>query len=70
MDNNDYKPKKMKNINEYFEDHKKEENWANTDLEVIDQKTFLKAILISFAIVTAVLIILSGIGYTIIQNIK
>jgi len=70
LDNNDYKPTKMKNINEYFEDYSKEENWTNTDLEVIDQKTFVKAILISFTIVTAVLIILSGIGYIIIQNIK
>ena len=70
MDYNDYKPTKMKNINKYFEDYNKEENWTNTDLEVIDQKTFVKAILISFTIVTIVFIGLSGIGYIIIQHIK
>jgi len=60
----------MKNINEYFEDYNKEENWTNTDFDMIDQRTLVKSILKAFSITVCLLIMLSGIGYVAIQYIK
>lgn len=48
----------MRNINEYFEQCSKEEDWTNTDFEVIDNKTLIKAILIAMGISSVLLIII------------
>lgn len=60
----------MKNIDKYFEDYNKEENWTNTDFNEIDQKTFLKAILVAFGVSVVLLIFITFGLYELIQFIK